>query len=104
MPALQQAGSSVTFRRRLLCNDGYFGFGFADDIEFTKHLIREIGSPSYLARRSTTTQARLAAGPILLLQKDETLEAAPSGLPNWRVAKQPFAGFCNQNVLTASSQ
>jgi len=57
------------------------GFGFANDVEFTKHLIREVGVACVPGSSFYSGSDRGAqAGSLLFLQKDETLKLAAERL------------------------
>jgi len=82
VPVLQNAGFSCVYPEGayyVMCDIA--GFGFADDIEFTKHLIREIG---VAAVPGSSFYSDPAAGAQMVrfcfCKKDETLEAAAGRL------------------------
>jgi aspartate/methionine/tyrosine aminotransferase len=86
VPVLQNAGFKCNFpdgAYYVMCDIS--GFGFSDDIEFTKHLIREIGvavvpgSSFYHDPKLGSQQVRFC-----FCKKDETLEAAAERLRKLR--------------------
>ena len=56
------------------------GFGFANDIEFTKHLIREIGVAVVPGSSFYTNSDGDQMVPFCFCKQDETLEAAAENL------------------------